>query len=116
MKSIKRNEANGRRALSVVSNGTLYTSGISSSDLQGDITQQTRDALARIDKILQAENTDKSRVLFAGVTLRSMEDYGGFNAAWDEWVKDSEEPARNVVQGELTAEEYLVKIYVIASV
>ena len=49
---IKRNGANGRRAQSVSYNGILYTSGITTTDLDADITGQTQDVIHIIDNIL----------------------------------------------------------------
>lgn len=112
---IKRNGGNGRRSLSVVSNGLVYTSGITSTNLEADITGQTQDVLRVIDNILARNGTDKTRVLSATVTLADMADYGAFNAVWDEWVIDGLEPARSVTGGALAVPEYRVKIAVIAA-
>lgn len=111
---IKRSGANGRRALSVQYGSTLYTSGVTSTNLDGDITEQTRDVLGVIDNILARHSADKSRVLQATITLADMADYGAFNAVWDEWVVDGFEPARSVTGGALAVAEYRVKISVIA--
>ncbi len=113
---IKRNGGNGRRSLSVVHDGVLYTSGITSTDLDADITGQAEDVLRVIDNILTRNGTDRSRVLFANVTLADMADYGAFNAVWDAWLVDGEEPARAVTGGALAVPEYKVKISVVAAV
>lgn len=112
---IKRNGLNGRRAQSVAYNGILYTSGITSTDLEGGITEQTKDVITVIDRILERNGTDPTRVLSATVTLADMADYGEFNAVWDEWVHDGFEPARSVTQGALAVPEYKIKISVIAA-
>ena len=82
---IKRNGANGRRAQSVSYNGILYTSGITTTDLDADITGQTQDVIHIIDNILARNGIDKTRVLTAAITLADMADYGAFNAVWDAW-------------------------------
>lgn len=116
MADIKRNGTNGRRALSVVHGGLVYTAGITSSFLEGDLTAQLQDVLQIIDNILAREGSDKTRVLSANITLADMEhDYGAFNAAWDAWVSDGHEPVRSVVGGKLAVPEYKVKISVIAA-
>lgn len=112
---IKRNGTNGRRALSVVHGGLVYTSGITTTDLEADITGQTRDVLRVIDNILARNGTDKSRVLTATVTLADMADYGEFNAVWDAWIVDGCEPARSVTGGHLAVPEYRIKIAVVAA-
>ena len=75
---IKRNGANGRRAQSVSHNGILYTSGITTTDLDADITGQTQDVIHIIDNILARNGIDKTRVLTAAITLADMADYGAF--------------------------------------
>ena len=112
---IKRNGANGRRSLSVVHGGLVYTSGITTTDLKADITGQTRDVLRVIDNILARNGTDKSRVLTATITLADMADYGAFNAVWDAWIVDDSEPARSVTGGRLAVPEYKIKISVVAA-
>lgn len=112
---IKRNGANGRRSLSVVHGGLLYTSGITTTDLEADITGQTKDVMHVIDNILARNGTDRSRILTATVTLADMADYGAFNAVWDAWIVDGNEPARSVTGGALAVPEYRIKISVIAA-
>ncbi len=106
---------NGRRSSCVAYGGLVYTSGITTVELSADIDGQTRDVLAQIDKLLAAFGTGKTRVLSATVTLRSMQDYAGFNAVWDEWVTDEAEPARSVTEGALPIPEYRVKIALVAA-
>ena len=112
---IKRNGANGRRAQSVSHNGILYTSGITTTDLDADITGQTQDVIHIIDNILARNGIDKTRVLTAAITLADMADYGAFNAVWDAWVVDGYEPARSVTGGQLAVPEYKIKISVTAA-
>lgn len=112
---IRRNGTNGRRALSVAWGNTLYTSGITTTDLAGDITAQTQDVLDQLDDILRRGGSDRSRVLSATVTLADMADYGAFNAVWDQWVSDGFEPVRSVTQGRLAVPEYKVKISLVAA-
>lgn len=112
---IKRNGANGRRAQSVSYNGILYTSGITTTDLDADITGQTQDVIHIIDNILARNGIDKTRVLTAAITLADMADYGAFNAVWDAWVVDGYEPARSVTSGQLAVPEYKIKISVTAA-
>ncbi len=112
---IKRNGANGRRALSVAWGNTLYTSGITTTDLSGDITVQTQDVLDQLDDILHRAGADRSGVLQATITLADMADYGAFNAVWDQWVVDGFEPVRSVTEGRLAVPEYKVKISLIAA-
>ena len=103
------------RAQSVSYNGILYTSGITTTDLDADITGQTQDVIHIIDNILARNGIDKTRVLTAAITLADMADYGAFNAVWDAWVVDGYEPARSVTGGQLAVPEYKIKISVTAA-
>lgn len=112
---IVRNGGNGRRSLSVEHNGVLYTSGLTSTDLQADITQQTKDVMETLEKILSRHHITKNNILTATITLAHIADYGDFNAVWDEWIVDGFEPARSVTQGDLAIPEYKVKIAITAA-
>ncbi|MEG0110097.1 MAG: RidA family protein [Oscillospiraceae bacterium] len=113
---IKRFGGNGRRSLCVKNGGVLYVSGITASDLSGDIKRQTTEVLDEIENILERRKTDKNNLLSVTVYLADMADYGAFNSVWDEWVIDSFEPCRSVVEAKLATEEYKVKISAIAAV
>ena len=63
---IKRNGANGRRAQSVSYNGILYTSGITTTDLDADITGQTQDVIHIIDNILARNGIEPARSVTGG--------------------------------------------------
>lgn len=116
MQTIKRSGANARRSLSVEYGGILYSSGLTSTDLEADITGQTQDVLQVIDNILARHEIDKTRVLTATITLADMADYGAFNAVWDAWLVGGAEPARSVTGGALAIAEYKVKIAITAAV
>lgn len=106
---------NGRRSSCVSHGGLVYVRGITTVDLEADIGGQARDVFAQIDKLLSLHGSDKRRVLSANIYLKTMDDYAGFNAAWDEWVIDGFEPVRSVVEAGLSLEEYRVKVAVIAA-
>lgn len=112
---IVRTGGNGRRSACVAYDGLVYFSGITTVDIEADAKGQVQDILSQIDKLLAANNSDKRRVLSASVVLKTMADYGAFNAVWDEWVADAYEPARSVAQGELALPEYRVKISLVAA-
>lgn len=116
MADIKRSGGNSRRSLSAEYGGLLYTAGITTTNLEGDITEQTQDVLGVIDNILARHGIDKTRVISASITLVDMEnDYADFNGVWDLWVTDAYEPVRSVTGGALAIPEYKVKISVVAA-
>ncbi len=99
----------------VVHNGIAYLCGVTAGQ-DGDVEQQTREVLGRIDRLLAGCGTDRSRLLTAQVWLASMADFAAHNAIWNEWVDRSHPPARACVQATLFRPELLVEIMVTASV
>lgn len=112
---ITRTGGNGRRSLACEQANLVYTSGITTTKLDADVKVQTADVLGQIDRVLQKNGTDKTKVLKATVYLANIDDYGAFNSIWDQWVIDAFEPVREVTQARLALPEYKVKVSVIAA-
>lgn len=95
---------------------TVYLAGQLAEDLSGDITAQTQETLAIIDKLLAQAQSDKSLILNATIYLKNIQtDYTAFNQVWDVWVKDIKAPPRTCVQAELYQPNVLVEISIIAA-
>lgn len=92
--SIRRLDSNGRRSRAVVHAGTIHFAGQVADDLDSDITQQTQEALARIDRLLGEAGSERSRILSATIWLKTMADYAAMNAVWDGWIDRDNAPAR----------------------
>ena len=114
-REIRRSGGNGRRSSCVAYGGLLYVSGITTVDLELDTKEQAKDIFTQLDRLLSLYGTDKRHVLSATVYLQTMDDYGDFNAAWDEWVDDSNEPTRSVVGAALPLPGYRVKVGLVAA-
>lgn len=112
---VKRNGGNGRRSICVRTEHTLYTSGITSTQLNADVKTQAKDIFKQMEKILDRYRSDKSSIIMATIYLADMADYGAFNAVWDEWIVDGFEPCRSVVEAKLATDEYKVKISLVAA-
>ncbi|EMH4147404.1 RidA family protein [Providencia stuartii] len=113
---IKRNNPKPRLADSVEYAGLVYLSGQVPNDLNGDITAQTQDILAKIDTLLAASNSDKTRILSAQVWIKNMErDFAAFNAVWESWMPTENSPARAAVEANMAREQVLVEIMVTAA-
>lgn len=107
---------NGQRFCRVLThNGTVYLSGMTADDLSGDVVQQTRDTLAKIDRHLAMAGSDKSKALSATIWLRDIADFDLMNKAWDEWVDRSAMPVRATVEARLAGDAYRVEIMLIAA-
>ena len=76
--------------------------------------EQTRDALAAIDRTLAEAGSDKSRILRATVYITDMARKSEMNRAWDEWVDRANPPQRACI-GVALEDKDLVEILVIAA-
>lgn len=115
MSDIHRIDQNTRRSRAVVHGGLIFLAGQVANDASGDINQQTREALAKVDDLLKQAGSDKSRVLSATIWLRDMEDYDGLNAVWDQWVVPGQTPARCCGKVQLADPAQRVEIIVVAA-
>lgn len=110
--SIQRFERNGNRLNHVVtSNGVAYVTGQTATDRTLDVAGQTKEVLARIDRLLAIAGTDKSRILFAQIWLKHcVQDFAAMNAAWEDWADTDNLPARATVEANMAADDILVEI------
>jgi enamine deaminase RidA (YjgF/YER057c/UK114 family) len=115
MNDIVRIDQNARRSRAVSYGPMVFLAGQVADDSSGDITQQTTEALAKVDDMLRQAGTDKSRLLSATIWLRTMDDYAGMNAVWDKWVVPGSTPARCCGKVELADPAQRVEIIVVAA-
>ncbi len=111
---IQRHGSTRRYSDSVVHNGTVYLVEVP-SNLDADITGQTENLLASIERLLAQAGSDKSRLLMATIYLADMADYGAMNAVWDAWLPEGSAPARACVQARLANPEFRVEIVLTAA-
>ena len=111
---IQRHGSTRRYSDSVVHNGTVYLVEVP-SNLDADITAQTENLLASIERLLAQAGSDKSRLLMATIYLADMADYSAMNAVWDAWLPEGSAPARACVQARLANPEFRVEIVLTAA-
>lgn len=102
----------------VTTHGSIvYVAGITANPRRlGDVKDQTRDVLARIDSLLAEARTDKSKLLTAQVWLTDMKLFGDHNDAWNEWVDPRNAPVRAcLLSPQLWRPGMLVEIMVTAA-
>lgn len=115
MATITRIETGARMSKAVIHGDTVYLAGIVADDPKADITTQTKQVLAEIDRLLAAAGTDKTRLLRTNIWLSDMKNFGAMNAVWDGWVSQGNTPARATVEASLATPDYLVEIMVVAA-
>ena len=115
MADIKRIEPGNRMSMAVVHNGTVYLAGQVGKPGES-VTDQTREVLAQVDRLLAEAGTDKTRILSAQIWLADMADFAEMNAVWDAWVPQGNCPARATGESKLATPDYKVEIIVVAAV
>lgn len=113
MSEITRIEPGNRMSNAVVHNGIVYLAG-QVGEPKGDVTSQTREILAEIDRLLALAGSDKTRVLRAQIWLADIATFEQMNAVWDAWVVPGNAPARATGEAKLATPDYLVEIIVTA--
>jgi enamine deaminase RidA (YjgF/YER057c/UK114 family) len=99
----------------VVHGDTVYVASQTASDQSAGLRGQTEQVLGKIDALLAAAGTDKSKLLSATVYLSDMRHFDEMNAAWEAWVDKTNLPTRATVEARLAAPQILVEIVVIAA-
>ena len=112
----KRLHTGPRMSQGVIHGNTVYLAGQVADDPVPSVAEQTRQVLARIDRLLAEAGTDKSRLLSANIWLADISRFDEMNAVWDSWVEPGHAPARATVQSTLARPANLVEIMVIAAV
>lgn len=114
--SIQRFGVGPRMSQAVVHGGTVYLAGQIATQAAGkSVTEQTREILATIDKLLAEAGSEKSLLLSATIYLVDMATFAEMNAAWEAWVAPGATPARATVEAKLAAPGYAVEIACIAA-
>ena len=113
--TIQRHNVGKRLSEIVVHNGVAYLAGEVPDDTSRDITGQTQEVLAKIDKLLAQVGSDKTKLLSAQIFLPDMNDFAGMNVAWEKWVPAGQAPARATLEAKLANPAYKVEIMCIAA-
>jgi enamine deaminase RidA (YjgF/YER057c/UK114 family) len=115
MAAITRFHVGARLSETAVHNGTVYLAGEVPDDTSKDITGQTEEVLAKIDKLLKQVGSDKSRILMAQIFLSDITDIAGMNEVWDAWIPAGQTPPRATVQAALAHQGWKIEIVVTAA-
>jgi len=112
--TIQRYEGNGRMSKAVVHNDIIYLCG-QVGNTEGDIKEQTRETLEKVEKFLVQYGSDKDHILSAVIHLKDIGLFSEMNQVWDNWIQNGSEPARTCVEAKLASEKLLVEVTVIAA-
>ncbi|WP_248747022.1 MULTISPECIES: RidA family protein [unclassified Pseudomonas] len=115
MQTIERKHTNPRMSQIVIHGNTLYLAG-QVGDPRHDVTEQTRDALARVDALLKEAGSTREQLLQVTIWLADMADFEAMNTVWDSWVPTGHAPARACGEAKLADPRLLVEIIVCAAI
>ena len=114
--TIRRIDTGERMSQTVVHGNTVYTAGQVARDAPGaSVTDQTKNILEAIDRLLSEAGTDNSKLLSATIWISDMSTFNEMNAVWDAWVSPGNTPARACVEARLASPDFTVEIAVIAA-
>lgn len=112
--TIKRHESKGILSKVVEANGFVFTAGITPDDTKTDVTDQARQVLKEIDRLLKLAGTDKSKVISATIWVPDIRLREKMNIAWNEWTGGQNLPGRACIEAKLADPAILVEIAVVA--
>ncbi len=112
--SIKRIEPGARMSGAVVHGNAVYLAGQVGEG--ATVTEQSKSALAEVDRLLAAVGSDKSKILQTIIYLSDMSTFAEMNAVWEAWIDPKNPPARATSQAALATPSYKVEFVVTAAV
>ena len=115
MATIKRLQPGALYSGAVVHGDTVYLAGKVAPDKTADVTSQTKQVLAEIDKALAEAGSDKSKLLTVQIWLKDIKDFAAMNAVYTAWVDQDNKPCRATVEAALATPDYLVEIMCVAA-
>lgn len=113
--NIQRIQPQARMSAAVVCNGFVFVSGQVADDPSADVAGQTRQVLAKIERLLAEAGSDKERIVSASIWIAEASSFNEMNSVWDAWVPAGHTPARACVESKLAFPQYTVEIGVIAA-
>jgi enamine deaminase RidA (YjgF/YER057c/UK114 family) len=108
-------ETTERMSKIVIHNNTIYLCGQVADNGDAPIALQTKNMLAKVEKLLGQAGSGKKHILSATIYLRDMKDFAGMNAIWDKWIPEGHAPARACVEARLARPDLLVEVSIIAT-
>lgn len=112
--AIKREQVGARLSQAVVHGNTVYLAGIVAEG--GSVREQTEAVLKKIEGLLGAVGSSKSKLLATTIYLSDIRGYDEMNKAWDAWVEAGSTPARATVEARLANPKYYVEIMATAAI
>jgi enamine deaminase RidA (YjgF/YER057c/UK114 family) len=113
---IRRIQPGKRLSAAVVHKDIVYISGQVPDTLGADAATQTREILAKIDRLLAETGSDKTHLLSVNIWLADIATFDEMNSVWEAWLAPGEAPARATVEARIANPGYRVEIAATAAV
>lgn len=114
MQTIERKQTNQRMSQIVIHGNTVYLAG-QVGEYHHNVADQTHDALARVDALLEQAGSSREHLLQATIWLANMADFAAMNAVWDAWIPLGHAPARACGEAKLADPRLLVEVIVVTA-
>ena len=115
MSNIARQQSDSRLSRVVTHGGVAYLAGLTADNRKASMKVQTEEVLKKIDALLEAAGTSKSRLLSATIYISDMSQKAQMDEAWIAWIDPKNTPARACVEAGLGTSETLVEIMCMAA-
>jgi len=114
---IRRFGVNPRLSMAVAHGGAVYLSGqVAIEAGGGPVADQAREVLRRIDDLLAATGTDRTRLLSTNLYVADLATLPEINAVWLDWLAGAEPPCRTTVEAKLASPRYALEISAVAAI
>jgi enamine deaminase RidA (YjgF/YER057c/UK114 family) len=95
-------------------NGVLHLAGVVAENPRLDMEGQTREVLAQIDQLLEANGSSREKLLTALIFITDMSQKPAMNRAWKAWAAPAHLPTRATI-GVSDLDGYLIEVVVTAA-
>ena len=113
--TIERFDTGTRMSQAVVHGDTIYLAG-QIGEPGASVTEQTQQALARVEALLARCGSSPERLLQVTIWLADMAaDFDAVNAVWDAWVPRGAAPARAAGEAALARPDLRVEVIAVAA-
>jgi enamine deaminase RidA (YjgF/YER057c/UK114 family) len=112
--SIVRHKSNKYLSGAVEANGMVYVAGMTPDTLPASVKVQTAEVLRKIDELLAAAGSNKSKIVSATIWITDIRFRDEMNEVWVAWADPANLPARACITAQLANPLMAVEIAVIA--
>jgi enamine deaminase RidA (YjgF/YER057c/UK114 family) len=115
MSEIKRHHPGPVLCRAVEYGNLAFIAGTTADNKAADAKGQTEEILGKIDALLAACGSHKSKILSANVWVADIKEKPLMDAAWTAWVDPNNKPVRACVEARLGSADTRVEIMVTAA-